>query len=41
MQAIINTMIQKATGKGGEECPQCTIDTASFRTVFALPTTTI
>ncbi len=40
MQTIINTMIQKATGKGGEECPQCTIDTASFRTVFASPTTT-
>jgi len=40
MQTIINTMIQKATGKGGDECPQCTIHTASFRTVFALPTTT-
>ena len=38
MQSIINTMIQKATGKGGDECPQCTIDAASFRTVFALPT---
>jgi hypothetical protein len=41
MQSIINTMIQKATGKGGDECPQCTIDAASFRTVFALPTTTL
>ena len=40
MQTIINTMIQKATGKDGTECPQCTIDTASFRTIFALPTTT-
>ena len=40
MQSIINTMIQKATAKGGNECPQCTIDTASLRTVFALPTTT-
>ena len=40
MQSIINTMIQKATAKGGDECPQCTIDAASLRTVFALPTTT-
>jgi len=40
MQTIINTMIQKAVAKGGDECPQCIIDTASFRTVFALPTTT-
>jgi hypothetical protein len=40
MQSIINTMIQKATAKGGDECPQCTIDTVSLRTVFALPTTT-
>ena len=40
MQTIINTMIQKATGKDGTECPQCIIDTASLRTVFALPTTT-
>ena len=40
MQTIINTMIQKATGKDGAECPQCTIDAASFRTIFALPITT-
>ena len=39
MQTIINTMIQKATGKASTECPQCTMDSASFRTVFALPTT--
>ena len=36
----INTEIQKATGKAGEACPQCSIDTASFRTIFALPITT-
>jgi len=40
MQTIINTIIQKATGRGPLECPQCTIDEPSLRTVFALPTTT-
>jgi hypothetical protein len=40
MQGKINTEIQKATGLPAGSCPQCVIDTASFRTVFALPTTT-
>jgi hypothetical protein len=40
MQDIINTQIQKVTGEAGVSCPQCIIDSASFRTVFALPTTT-
>jgi len=40
MQDMINSQIQKATAKPAEECPQCTIDRRSFRTVFALPTTT-
>ena len=40
MQDIINTQIQKATGKPAEECPQCSIDIPSLRTIFALPTTT-
>jgi len=41
MQDQINTEIQKATGLPGGSCPQCSIDTASFRTVFALPTSTL
>jgi len=40
MQDMINTQIQKATGKPAEECPQCSIDIPSLRTIFALPTTT-
>ena len=40
MQSQINTEIQKATGRAAEACPQCTIDSASFRTIFALPITT-
>ena len=40
MQTIINEQIQKATGKQSSECPQCSIDSHSFRTVFALPITT-
>ena len=40
MQNMINTQIQKATGKASEECPQCSIDIPSLRTIFALPTTT-
>jgi len=40
MQDMVNTQIQKATGLPSEECPQCSIDTASLRTIFALPTTT-
>ena len=39
MQNMINTQIQKATGKPSTECPQCSIDTQSLRTVFALPIT--
>ena len=39
MQNMINTQIQKATGKPSTECPQCSIDTQSLRTVFALPVT--
>jgi len=39
MQDMINTQIQKATGKGAEECPQCSIDVPSLRTIFALPIT--
>ena len=41
MQNQINSQIQKATGKPAGSCPQCSIDTASYRTVFALPTTTL
>jgi len=40
MQVQINTEIQKATGQPAVNCPQCSIDTASFRTIFALPITT-
>ncbi len=40
MQDMINTQIQKATGKPAEECPQCSIEIQSLRTIFALPTTT-
>ena len=40
MQDMINTQIQKATGRAAEECPQCSIDIPSLRTIFALPTTT-
>ena len=40
MQSQINVEIQKATGEAAEKCPQCSIDTASFRTIFALPITT-
>jgi len=40
MQNMINTQIQKATGKASTQCPQCTIDTHSLRTIFALSTTT-
>jgi len=40
MQNMINTQIQKATGKPSDECPQCSIDIHSLRTIFALPTTT-
>ena len=39
MQNMINTQIQKATGKPSTECPQCSIDAQSLRTVFALPIT--
>ena len=39
MQNMINTQIQKATGKPSTECPQCSIDAQSLRTVFALPVT--
>ena len=39
MQSIINEVIQKATGRPAGSCPQCIIDNASVRTVFALPTT--
>jgi len=38
MQDQINSEIQKATGFAPGLCPQCSIDKASFRTVFALPT---
>ena len=37
---MINTQIQKATGLASTECPQCSIDAPSLRTIFALPTTT-
>ena len=40
MQDMVNTQIQKATGLPSEQCPQCSIDVASLRTIFALPTTT-
>ena len=40
MQTIINEQIQKATGEPADKCPQCSIDTASFRTIFALPIST-
>ena len=40
MQDIVNTQIQKAAGLPSEQCPQCSIDVASLRTIFALPTTT-
>jgi len=40
MQTIINEQIQKATGLPATECPQCSIDAASIRTIFALPNTT-
>jgi len=40
MQSQINTEIQKATGKPGDACPQCSIDSPSLRTIFALPITT-
>jgi len=41
METEINEQIQKATGEPADKCPQCSIDTASFRTIFALPITTI
>lgn len=41
MQDQINTQIQNATGLPPGSCPQCSIDIASLRTVFALSTTTI
>jgi len=41
MQDQINTEIQKATGNAAPDCPQCSIDTASFRTIFALPITIV
>jgi len=40
MQDMVNIQIQKATGLPSEQCPQCSIDVASLRTIFALPTTT-
>jgi hypothetical protein len=40
MQTAINEQIQKATGESADKCPQCSIDTTSFRTVFALPIST-
>ena len=40
MQTMVNEQIQKATGLASELCPQCSIDAASLRTIFALPTTT-
>ena len=40
MQSQINTEIQKATGKPDVSCPQCSIDSPSLRTIFALPITT-
>ena len=40
MQTAINEQIQKATGEPADKCPQCSIDTASFRTIFALPIST-
>ena len=39
MESIININIQKATGLPADDCPQCSIDAASLRTVFALPIT--
>lgn len=39
MQDEINTQIQIATGLPPQQCPQCSIDKKSNRTVFALPTT--
>jgi len=41
MQTQINKEIQKATGKPSEDCPQCSIDSKSFRTIFALPITNL
>uniref|UniRef100_A0A6C0C6V5 Uncharacterized protein n=1 Tax=viral metagenome TaxID=1070528 RepID=A0A6C0C6V5_9ZZZZ len=40
MQNMVNSQIQKATGKDSTECPQCSIDIHSLRTIFALPITT-
>ena len=39
MERIINEQIEKATGLPGDQCPQCSIISATKNTIFALPIT--